>query len=260
MKKRHVLVVGGSKGVGCAVAQMMAQEGCVVSVVSRTKPQRKCKGVLYRSVDITRPDCLLEAFNGIVRQNGKLSHIIFCQQFRGEGDDWSGQMETSLTATRNIIELSMDCFEGTVHEKSIVVVGSIASRLIAKEQPISYHVAKAGLEQVIRYYAFVLGGRGIRVNGVSPNTILKEENKKFYLNNKRLYELYKKISPLRKMVTAEDVAQTVIFLCSPRASSITGQNIVIDAGVTLQEHASLARTLVSLDKMKIIQKASGRKN
>ena len=135
----------------------------------------------------------------------------------------------------------------------MTMVSSIAGRFVAREQSVAYHVTKAGLEHMVRYYALVLGPQGIRVNGVSPHIVLKEENKNFYLQNKKIYDLYKKVSPLGRMVTAQEVADTVMFLCSSQSSGITGQNIVIDCGVSLQEHAGLARVLMSLDKIKITQ-------
>lgn len=241
-----MLIIGGSKGIGRAIVQTMVKAGYVVSVVSRKEPQEKYKNVRYWAADITKRDPFRNVFKRIVRQNGKLNHLVFCQQFRGTGDDWSGQIETSLTATKDIIELVSTDFEDT-RRNSIIIISSIASHYIAQEKSVGYHMTKAGLEQMIRYYALVLGPKGIRVNGVSPHIVLKEENKDFYIQqNKKIYDLYKKISPLGKMVTSDDVVHAVAFLCSSQSAGITGQSIVIDAGVSLQEHACLARALMSL--------------
>ena len=70
---------------------------------------------------------------------------------------------------------------------------------------------------------------------------MKEESKDFYLKSKKLLGLYKDLTPLRRMGTAEEVAAAIRFLCSPAASFITGQNLVVDGGVSVQSHESLAR-------------------
>jgi len=254
MRREHILVIGGSKGTGRAIVRTLNSKRCNISVISRKKPHEQYKGVRYWAVDITKKKVLQSALKKIVAKNGKFNHLVFCQQFRGQGDDWNGQLSTSLTAVKNIIESASKDFEDRKKTNTITIISSIASHLIAKEQPLSYHVGKAGMEQLTRYYAFVLGPKGIRVNSISPNLILKEENKPFYKRHKKLYELYTKISPLGKMVNASDVAEAVAFFCSSRSSSITGQNIVIDGGVSLQEHASLARTIKCLDHIRITQK------
>ncbi len=249
-----MLVIGGSKGIGRSVVQTMTQRGYLVSVISRKQPQEKIKKVHYWDADITKPGRFLKVFNEIIRRQGQLNHLVFCQQFRGAGDDWAGQIETSLTAVKRVIGSAVDHFENIKGRNTIIIVTSIAGRLIAAEQPVGYHVAKAGLEQMTRYYALTLGAKGIRVNAIAPNMVLKEENKDFYLRNKKIYDLYRKISPLGRMVASDDVAHTVAFFCSSQSAGITGQSLVIDGGVSLQEHAALARALMSLDGTQITQK------
>jgi NAD(P)-dependent dehydrogenase (short-subunit alcohol dehydrogenase family) len=123
------------------------------------------------------------------------------------------------------------------------MISSIASRSVADEQDEGYHAAKSGLLGLCRYYAHRLGPREIRVNCVSLGTILKENSKKFFLEQKELHELYCRITPLRRMGTAKEVAEVVGFLLSEKASFITGQEIVVDGGVGLQWQESLARGL-----------------
>jgi len=84
------------------------------------------------------------------------------------------------------------------------------------------------------------------VNGVAPATTLKEESQDIYLENDELLSLYQKIIPLGRMGTARDVANVVGFLCSEKASFVTGHIVVVDGGMTLQCPESLVRQIVPI--------------
>jgi NAD(P)-dependent dehydrogenase (short-subunit alcohol dehydrogenase family) len=99
---------------------------------------------------------------------------------------------------------------------------------------------------MVRYWAITLGGRGIRVNSVSPGTVLKEESKKFFLSDPKLSDLYRRITPLGRFGYAREVAQVIGSFCGEQTSFVTGQDIVVDGGVSLQWQESLARDLASL--------------
>ena len=245
MSKQHTLVVGGTRGTGRVIVRTLAEEGHIISVIGRRPPtdEEGCvSGIDYWSLDLLDEKRLDAALSEMIALSGKLTNLIFCQRFRGEGDDWSGEIATSLTATKKTVELFANQVDGN-SQNSIVILSSVASYYVAEEQPLSYHVGKAGLTQMVRYYAVTLGPKGIRVNSVSSGPVLKEENKEFYLENEELHRLYRSITPLGRMVTSEDIAHITAFLCSPKASFITGQDIVADGGVSLQMQHSVARQL-----------------
>jgi NAD(P)-dependent dehydrogenase (short-subunit alcohol dehydrogenase family) len=237
---------------------MLVKLGHDVSVIARRPAEGQMPSVRYWEVDLLDHKRIHKVLRGIIRQNGRLNNLIFFQRFRDNGDDWRGELETSLTATKQIIEGLVNDFDNS-DEKSIVIISSAASHFIAEEQPLSYHVAKAGLNQLVRYYAFMFGAKGIRVNSVSPAIILKEEAKEFYRKNKPLEDLYKRITPLGRMGTSEDVAGAVSFLCGSNAAFITGQNIIVDGGLSLQCQDGLARKLSSLSRINFKQQPAGNK-
>jgi len=249
MNKKHTLIIGGTRGIGSFIVRAFSEEGHKVSVIGRHGPKQKVNNTDYWILDLLGWKAISKALAQIVQKNGKLSSLIFLQRFRGKEDDWAGEIGVSITATKNIIEQLSDKFD-YANESSIVIVSSLAGNFIIKEQPLSYHVAKASLNRMAAYYAVALGHKGIRINCVSPGTVLKEESKEFYLKNKKLYELYelyKKITPLGRMCAPEDIANAILFLCSPKASFITGQNIIIDGGLYLQGNESIAREVISLN-------------
>ena len=244
----HSLIVGGTRGLGRALVQLWSESGHTVSVIGRRPPEsadEKLPGVRFWTVDITDDTGLASVLREIIVENGLLASIIFFQRYRGKGDDWRGELETSLTSTKNIIEALSSQFDGT--ENAIVIVTSVAGNLVAEEQGLGYHVAKAGLIQMVRYLAVMLGPKGIRVNSVSPGTILKEESRGLHLMDQGIRNMHENIIPLGRMGTSQEVAHTIEFLCSSKASFITGQDLVVDGGLSLLWQGSSAWQVPSGD-------------
>lgn len=255
--RKHTLVIGGTRGSGRVFVREMAKENHVLSVVSRrlpAEPAPHISDVHYWVADLSDEGSVSDVWGEIIDHNGKLNSLVFFQRFRSDGDPWAGEMQTSLTATKNAIERLSGEFE-TDGDRSIVVVSSTASDLVTDDQPLSYHVSKAGLNQLVRYYAVGLGPKGIRVNAVSPGTVLKEEAEEFYNQNPKLHELYKRLTPLGRMGTSVDIARAIIFLCSSMASFITGQNIIVDGGLSLQWQGSLLQKLGSTADLGLTQES-----
>ena len=245
LNKPHSLVVGGTRGLGRALALLLDQEGHLVSVIGRRgSSDNRVDSIHFWAVDLLDRGKLSATLADILARHGKLNNLIFFQRFKGGGDDWSGELETSLSATKFVIEKLAGQFREGEH-KSIVLVSSAASNVVAEEQGVGYHVAKAGINQMARYYAVTLGSKGFCVNVVSPGTVLKLENRRFYLKHKRLQTLFRQTVPLGRMGTAEEVANVISFLCSPKASFVTGQNIMVDGGVNLRSTETLARKLTA---------------
>ena len=196
-------------------------------------------------MDLADKAALLAALAEALKQNGRLTNLIFLQRYRGEGDVWQGELDVSLTATKTIIEKLAGKFvrQKKASLNSIVIVGSNASRLIAGEQSVGYHAAKAALRQMARYYACSLAPQGLRVNCVTPGIVLKDEARKFYRENEKLHALYRRITPLGRMGSPRDIADAIGFLCSPGAAFITGQEFIVDGGLSLLWQASLANEL-----------------
>lgn len=236
---KHAMIVGGTKGLGRELAkQWGARSNWRISVLGRTPLTEALPNVSHHVVDVGDRAARQTAFAGAIAAHGPLETLIFCQRYRGQGDNWAGEMEVSLNATRELMELASDRFapDGA---RSIVLVGSVAGLWIAAEQGAGYHVAKAGLETLIRYYAVKWGSVGVRVNGVSPSAFIKDESKAYHETHPEVSARMAKLTPLRRMGTAAESAAAVMFLASDQARFITGQNLIVDGGLTLQLQTAL---------------------
>lgn len=231
---RHVLIIGGTKGLGRTLTKMLAtREQCLISAISRNPPTDPVKNVSYFIANIQERPARESALSASVAKNGPIHSIIFCQRYRGNGDAWAGEIDVTLTATMEVLEWASRHFCDK-SSCSAVLVGSVASQAIVCDQPAGYHVVKAGIESLARYYAVKWGPAGIRVNVVAPSAFIKEESQKYYDTHPEAAARWAKLSPLQRMGTTEEVAEAVLFLASNRANFITGQTLVVDGGMGLR--------------------------
>lgn len=232
----HSLIVGGAAGLGLAATRALAGAGHRVSVLDRTSPPEIGGGaVRHIYQDLLSPDLLEESLAQAAAGHGPINHALFMQRYRGGTDSWEGELAVSLGATRRIVAWLAPRFP-EAQDNSLLFAGSAASRLIATEQPASYHAAKAALAQLARYWAVTLGPRGVRSNCVSPAVFIKEERRE---QDAARYRRLEAVFPLRRVPTAVEIARVILFLCSPAASCLTGQDLAVDNGLSLLAHASL---------------------
>jgi 3-oxoacyl-[acyl-carrier protein] reductase len=240
----HIIVIGGTKGLGKALLETIRQDYANVSVFARTVPvaSQSSGNVHFIQADVTSPTSLKAGIERAVRNHGKIKSLVFFQQHRDVENRWEGKLASTLTATRDTLDLCAGHFveEG---DKSVVLMTSIASQMVAEEQDEGYHAAKTGLLGLARYYACKFGPMGVRINCVSPGTVLKTASKHHFLENPELHDWLKQIIPLRRMGTEDEVASVIRFLLSNAASFVTGQELIVDGGAGLRSQESLARIL-----------------
>ncbi|HSW70684.1 MAG TPA: SDR family oxidoreductase [Gammaproteobacteria bacterium] len=246
--KEQVVVVGGTKGLGKVVVQRFLDRGYPVTVLSRkpSEQQDSNKGLRHVSVDLERLTETHSIVQQVVAEGGPLRYLVFSQRYRGSEDPWVGELQVSLTATYLLIKAFADHF-CSEDDKGVGVVSSVYADFVGGSQPASYHVAKAGLNQLIKYYAWVLGQKGIRINGIMPLTYLKAESRDYYLSTPDLMNLYRRFVPLKRLGSAEDSANLIDFLCSDKAAFINGQCIFIDGGVSVIWPEELAKSLTGIE-------------
>lgn len=242
MSEGHVLVIGGTRGLGRVVTGRFLERGCNVTVLSRNKPQGGDSRIIHVAADLETLTNADEIAAAVVASGGPLRYVVFCQRYRGQGDTWQGELQVGLTATRLLVESLRPYFaQGT--DRAIAVVSSVYGEFVGGSQPVGYHVVKAGLNQMVRYYAWELGRIGIRVNAIMPLSFVKPELREFYGSQTEFMQLYDDFVPLRRLGDADDSANILDFLCSNKAAFINGQCIFVDGGVSVVWQEELARKL-----------------
>lgn len=234
---KNVVVIGGSSGLGKVVAQLYASKGCHVAIVSRNKPAL-AQGQGQASLDHFSADLIdMSASSAgrlaadVIAKLGYINYLIFCQRYRGQERSLATEMAVSVTATDHLIQAFRRHFQHS-QDCAIAAVSSVYADVVGSSQPLSYHVAKAGVNALIRYYAVTLGNEGIRANAIAPLTYLKDESKHVYTSNPQMMYKYHRLVPLNRMPTADECADAIAYLCSPQASFVNGQILYVDGGVS----------------------------
>ena len=230
------LVTGGTRGIGGVVSEVLRNRGDEVITVSR----RKLDDGNHISVDLSSKKQIYKLVRNL--SSTTIDNLVFCHRYRGKS--WNKEFQISLHAVHHMIE---GLKPNLGANSSIVIIGSNASSFVFEEQSVSYHATRAALENIAKYYAVQLGPQNTRFNCVLPGgTLVKPENVDFFSEHNPVRKLIEKISPLRKIGDARDVAYLVEFLCSDKASFISGQSILVDGGLSVVSQESLARKLKNL--------------
>lgn len=245
-----VAVTGAARGIGKNIAARFAREGAKV-VVCDLNAQGGGKaaadiGAQFLEVDLAKRGSPQEMVRAVVAKWGRLDVLVNnarsgerAAPFAETEEGWDVLMSVTLRAAFFASQeavLAMSKTGGGV----IVNVGSIAAEMVCAESP-AYHIAKAGLEQMTRWFAVESGARGVRVNAVLPGFIVQDEHRARYdrQDNAEYRRLAEFCHPAGRVGTSDEVAEAVLFLASPGAGFITGECLVIDGGSTLQEQFGL---------------------
>jgi NAD(P)-dependent dehydrogenase (short-subunit alcohol dehydrogenase family) len=226
---RSVLVTGGARGIGRAIAEHLSESGWKVIATYNTGLDeaielRRTHGVEIRQLDMTdrsssvrfaRQICSESAVNGLVNNAGILEKEGFEEFTLGA---WDRALEVNVTAP---LILAQELGRHMNAGGSIVNIASTDAH-IGSFRSIGYSASKAALLSVTRSLANILGPRGVRVNAVSPG----------WVDNGIAAEPYEAagLTPLGRNGAPQDIARVVAFLLSPEAAFVTGAAIVTDGG------------------------------
>ncbi|MBU9719868.1 MULTISPECIES: SDR family NAD(P)-dependent oxidoreductase [Bacillaceae] len=239
---KHVLVTGGSKGIGKGIAKGFIEEGAKVAVVARGEGALKQAKLELPEVELIQADLLSEkgreeAFQQFIGLFGEIDILIN----NVGGSNGGAAAETSLDLFKDAMNLN---YYSAVHFSqmalpymkknkagSIVNVSSIFGREAGGK--VTYNSAKAAMISFTKSLADEVVKDGIRVNGIAPGSILHPSGnwqRRIEENPEKMKKFVEDQIPAGRFGTVEEIADTVVFMASERANWVVGATLNVDGG------------------------------
>jgi 3-oxoacyl-[acyl-carrier protein] reductase len=228
---RSVLVTGGSRGIGLAIARAFAAQGDRVAITYRgsTPPE----GLFGVQCDVTSASDVDAAFTAVEAAHGPVEILIAnagitkdTLLLRMDEDTFASVIDTNLTGSYRVAKRAA---AGMLKARRgrLIFISSVVG-LYGSAGQANYAASKAGLVGFARSLARELGSRGITSNVVAPGFV--DTDMTAVLTDERKAEILKQV-PLRRYATVDELAGVVTFLASDAAAYITGAVLPVDGGL-----------------------------
>jgi NAD(P)-dependent dehydrogenase (short-subunit alcohol dehydrogenase family) len=250
---REALVIGGASGIGWATAKALAADGCRVTVADRNADGARDRAAELGAphsaapVDVT-DEASVRALFALFDDVGALDIVVNCAGFGSLGlitelavDDFRAVVDVCLNGSFIVAKYAGQRLRDG---GSLVSISSLNGRQPAIGMS-AYCAAKAGLSMLTQVAALEMGPRGIRVNAVSPGfveTPLTEGSSAI----PGLVEDYVENTALGRAGQPEEIADAVVFLCSAKASWLTGEVLDLNGGAHLKKYPDVLGHVMKL--------------
>ena len=243
LEGKTVIVTGGAAGIGYATAEFFQQKGANL-VLADLNPEvdkiardlgKNCIGVSGNVCDEAHRSAVIEA---AIKSFGQVDILINSAGIVAldaaeslSASDWDRTISINLSASFFMAQAVGKYMIENGVKGSIVNIASQAG-VIALDKHVAYCASKAGIISMTQVLAYEWGKHGIRVNAVSPTVVLTELGRKAWDGPHG--DAFKAQMPSGRFAEPDEVAACIGFLCSKAAGMITGHNLLIDGGFTIQ--------------------------
>jgi NAD(P)-dependent dehydrogenase (short-subunit alcohol dehydrogenase family) len=237
------VVIGGTSGIGRAIAHGMAEAGADVIPTSRrmeqvaaaaTEIEALGRRTLRLASDVSERSSLQHVLDESVRAFGKVDILVNCAGRTKRGptldfteEDWNAIIETNLTGTLRACQV----FGRHMLERGYGRIINIASlsTFVALHEVAAYAASKAAVASLTKSLAVEWSERGVNVNAIAPGVFRTALNQKLLDETERGREFLLR-TPMKRFGKVEELAGAAIFLASDAASFVTGEVLVVDGG------------------------------
>ncbi|SHM48035.1 SDR family NAD(P)-dependent oxidoreductase [Roseibium suaedae] len=237
MTQKLALVTGAARGIGLATTRLFLREGWQVAMIDRDVPALEAaaadlQGVETFVCDVSIPDAVDQLFKDVLARFGRIDALVnnagvadFGPIEETDFARWRRVMETNLDGVFLMTQAAVPALKET--KGAIVNIASI-SGLRASTLRVAYGTSKAGVIHLTKQQAAELGEYGIRANCVCPGPV--RTKLAMAVHTPEIIAAYHDAIPLNRYGSEEEIGEVIVFLCSAKASYVTGQVIASDGG------------------------------
>jgi NAD(P)-dependent dehydrogenase (short-subunit alcohol dehydrogenase family) len=240
-----VLVCGGSRGIGRALAQGFAERGAQVIIGGREASvleatardiSQGAKRVQTAVCDVAKPDDIARTVQATITEHGRIDTLLNVagvnKRMRAESysvEDFDWILDINL---RGAFLMAQTCGRHMIARKSGCIIGIDSFNTYAPLRGVlPYAISKSGVSMMTRGMATEWGRHGVRVNAIAPGFFPTDLSRKLWAQEK-MARWGQAMTPLGKLGELKDLVGAAIFLASPAAAFITGQVLRVDGGTS----------------------------
>lgn len=238
-KDKIILITGGSRGIGKAIAEFFSDAGAAVIVTYRNSIDEEyfnSKNIRHHKCDVSDVKSVQETVDAILKEYSKIDVLVNNAGITKDGllmrmseEDWDAVIDTNLKGIFNMTKAVTRSMMSKRYGKIINITSIVG--IMGNAGQANYSASKAGVIGFTKSAAKELAARNININAIAPGFIetemtskLSDEVKQNYLNS----------IPLKRFGKGEEIAKTVMFLASDDSAYITGQTLCVDGGIVMQ--------------------------
>ena len=237
MPTKIAIVTGAARGIGLATTKLFLNENWQVAMVDRDeaelqKASRELPGTLAILCDVSIPAMVNAMQEKVMGTYGRIDALVnnagialFKPMEDMDFDTWRTTMATNLDG---VFLCSMAALPALKESRGAIVNIASISGLRASTLRVAYGTSKAAVIHLTKQMAVELGDYGVRVNSVSPGPV--KTKLAAAIHTPDILKAYHDSIPMGRSATDQEIAETVVFLCSEKAAFITGQMIAVDGG------------------------------